>query len=66
MGRTNAAWHRDNRMPANPTMDQRIAWHVAHAQACRCRAIPEMLLDEVRRRGIDVPAFRGHDQDGRD
>ncbi len=30
-------WHEKNRMPKNPTTEQRIAWHVEHAQYCHCR-----------------------------
>jgi len=56
MARINAEWHRLNRMPANPTTDQRIAWHVAHARACRCREIPVKILEEMKRRGIELPA----------
>ena len=41
MGRTNAEWHRAHRMPKNPTVEQRIAWHRAHAQNCNCREMPE-------------------------
>ena len=36
----NEAWHRRHPMPRNPTMDQRAAWHQAHAEACGCREIP--------------------------
>jgi hypothetical protein len=55
MGKINAEWHRANPMPRNPTMEQRIAWHVAHAKACRCREISGKLLEEMKRRGIEVP-----------
>jgi hypothetical protein len=56
MGKINAEWHRANRMPKNPTMDQRVAWHVAHAKACGCREISGKLLEEMKRRDIQVPA----------
>jgi hypothetical protein len=32
-----------NRMPKNPTAQQRIDWHVAHAANCACRPIPQGL-----------------------
>ncbi len=57
MAKINAAWHRAHPMPKNPTIDQRIAWHLAHAGACRCRDIPAGLLAEMRRRGIDPPYY---------
>lgn len=55
----NAKWHRANRMPANPTLDQRIAWHLAHAEACGCRAISGKLKQEMERRGIKIPSRTG-------
>ena len=58
MGRTNAAWHRGHPMPRNPTLDQRIAWHLAHAENCGCRAIDGKLRDEMVRRGIEIPVFK--------
>jgi hypothetical protein len=39
MSKINAAWHAAHPMPKNPTLDQRIEWHVAHAKACGCREI---------------------------
>lgn len=55
MGKINADWHRAHPMPKNPTMDQRVEWHLAHAGACGCRAIHGTVLAEVKRRGIEVP-----------
>ena len=55
MGKTNAAWHRANPMPKNPTLDQRIAWHVEHARNCGCRKITGKLKEEFERRGIAIP-----------
>jgi hypothetical protein len=43
-------------MPKNPTLEQRIEWHLAHATACDCRAIHGKILEEIKRRGIKVPA----------
>jgi hypothetical protein len=50
-----AAWHEAHPMPRRPTLDQRIAWHLAHAVACGCRPIPDKLADEMKARGITVP-----------
>lgn len=58
MGTINAAWHRAHPMPKNPTLDQRVEWHMAHARACGCRAIHGTVLAELRRRGIAVPVFQ--------
>jgi hypothetical protein len=46
--RLNAAWHKANRMPKNPTTAQRIRWHQAHEKNCACRPIPEKLLALMR------------------
>jgi hypothetical protein len=48
--RLNAEWHRLHRMPVHPTMEQRIAWHRAHARHCACRPIPKPVQDEIARR----------------
>jgi hypothetical protein len=54
MGRINAAWHKANPMPKNPTLDQRIAWHVAHTAACGCRELTPKLREEFKRRGLKI------------
>ena len=46
---TNAAWHTRHRMPAHPTLQQRLAWHVEHVRHCGCRPVPPTL-----RRMIDA------------
>jgi len=46
----NADWHRANPMPKNPTLDQRVAWHLAHSAACRCRPRPATVIAELDRR----------------
>ncbi len=46
----NKEWHLTHRMPKNPTMEQRIAWHIDHAKNCACRPIPEKLREEMERR----------------
>jgi len=43
----NADWHRSHKMPKNPTVDQRVEWHVAHAEHCRCRPIPPKLQELI-------------------
>jgi hypothetical protein len=37
-------------MPPKATREQRIKWHVAHAAACGCRAIPESIRADVEQR----------------
>jgi len=31
-------------MPKNATLAQRVTWHVAHAQRCACRAMPNTVV----------------------
>jgi hypothetical protein len=52
----NQEWHEAHRIPKNPTLDQRIEWHLEHSQHCNCRPIAGKLLEEMTRRGIPVPA----------
>lgn len=33
----NKEWHLANRMPKNPTEQQRATWHIEHAKHCNCR-----------------------------
>ncbi|MCW5695453.1 MAG: hypothetical protein KIS96_01830 [Bauldia sp.] len=56
----NAAWHEANPMPKNATLDQRVAWHIAHAKACGCREIPPSVMAEIERRGLEVPTRTDH------
>lgn len=46
----NAAWHEAHPMPPNPTLDQRVEWHLAHAEACGCRPTPLSVAAEIARR----------------
>ena len=45
----NREWHRHHRMPPRATREQRIQWHVAHAPACACRAVPESIKPDVEK-----------------
>jgi catechol 2,3-dioxygenase-like lactoylglutathione lyase family enzyme len=50
MAKLNARWHATHRMPERATLEQRIAWHTAHARKCGCRDIPPRILAEIARR----------------
>ena len=54
----NAAWHDAHPMPKGATLDQRVAWHLAHAKACGCRGIPASVAAELTRRGMAAPSRR--------
>jgi len=49
IGIINKEWHLKNKMPKNPTLDQRIAWHVEHQKHCFCREMPEKLRLEIQK-----------------
>lgn len=51
-GKINKEWHEKHKMPTNPTMDQRIAWHLEHVKNCSCRKIEGKLAEEMKKRGI--------------
>lgn len=51
----NEAWHKANRMPANPSTDERIAWHLEHVKHCGCRKISGKLKEEMEKRHIKIP-----------
>jgi len=46
----NRKWHLAHPMPGKATLDQRIAWHIAHSRNCNCRAIPRTLQAEIKKR----------------
>jgi hypothetical protein len=52
----NADWHRAHVLPRRASEDERIAWHLAHAATCGCRAVPAKLAVRMLARGIAVPA----------
>lgn len=49
----NKEWHQQNRMPKNPSLDQRIEWHLEHQKNCSCRPIPVNLIGEIGRRRLE-------------
>lgn len=50
----NKEWHLAHPMPNNPTLDQRIAWHIEHQKHCACRKITGKLKEEMKKRHIKV------------
>jgi len=48
----NKAWHQQNKMPKNPTPEQKVKWHLEHLEHCACRkptAALQKLIDEYKR-----------------
>jgi hypothetical protein len=55
MSKINAEWHKANRMPKNPTFNQRVEWHLAHVRFCECRKIPKKFASLMDDAGIKYP-----------
>lgn len=53
MGNINREWHLKNKMPKNPTLEQRIEWHIKHSQNCKCREMPEDIRILVEERNLN-------------
>jgi hypothetical protein len=51
-------WHKENKMPKNPSLDERITWAIGHGGNCACRPIPESLLVEIKKRKLTVPKIK--------
>ncbi len=52
--KANKEWHLTLPMPKNPTLEQRISWHLEHAIQFTCRAIPEKLKEEMERKKLST------------
>ena len=48
MGKINAKWHLANKMPRNPTKEQRLKWHLEHSKNCECRPLTEEFLAKLK------------------
>lgn len=47
MNTLNKQWHLTHKMPKKPTIDERMKWHIEHAQYCACRKMSPKLQKEV-------------------
>lgn len=45
----NKEWHLANRMPRNPTPQQRLTWHLEHEKNCSCRKMPASMRAELEK-----------------
>lgn len=50
MDRIAQEWHLAHKMPKNPTLEQRIEWHIEHARHCSCRKMPESIAKAIAER----------------
>jgi len=48
----NKEWHLANKMPKNPTLEERIEWHLSRAKNCSCRPLGGRILEEIKKRGL--------------
>ncbi|VVB74338.1 Uncharacterised protein [Candidatus Tiddalikarchaeum anstoanum] len=48
----NKEWHLKNKMPKNPSIEERFKWNLSHEENCSCMPIPAKLLKEMKKRGI--------------
>ena len=48
----NKEWHLKNKLPKNPTFEERVKWHLAHQKNCTCRPIPGKLLEDMKKKKI--------------
>lgn len=55
----NKEWHLKNKMPKNPSFEERVKWHLAHQKNCQCRPIPEKLLEEMKAKKIKSSTHAG-------
>ena len=46
----NTEWHLKHQLPNNPTLDQRVKWHIVHARRCPCPSQDQDLLEELQKR----------------
>ena len=52
----NVDWHQQHPMPKNPSIEERIEWHLQHLKHCKCRNdLPSKLKEEMTKRGIVIP-----------
>ena len=49
MNKINEEWHKRNIMPKNPTLQQRIDWHLEHSKECGCRPIPASVAMAIKK-----------------
>lgn len=54
MGKINKDWHLSNKMPPKATFEQRVKWHLEHIENCSCMPIPKKLLEEMKKKRIEM------------
>lgn len=45
----NTDWHREHVLGSKAPMEERVRWHLQHAEKCSCRPIPRDVQDAIDR-----------------
>jgi hypothetical protein len=45
----NTQWHAKHQLPTNPTLEQRVQWHLEHARRCPCPSQDEDILEDLKK-----------------
>jgi len=53
----NKKWHNTHKMLKKASLEERIRWHLAHAENCGCRSMPLKLSAEIRKRKLHRAAL---------
>jgi hypothetical protein len=61
----NKEWHQANRMPPNPTIEERLAWHLEHAKNCSCRKMPANIAALLQKK-TEIPFDSPRQKNGRE
>jgi len=54
----NRQWHEAHKLPRNASLEERIDWHMLHAEHCGCRPMPDSIRRELEARGWTGPSVR--------
>ncbi|HQF36288.1 MAG TPA: hypothetical protein PLL26_01435 [Candidatus Dojkabacteria bacterium] len=57
MVKINREWHLANKMPKNPTHQQRMKWHIEHNKNCQCYPISDKIrkeIEELQKKGKKI------------
>ena len=54
----NREWHLAHKLPRNASLEERLNWHMLHAENCRCREMPDTIRRELEARGWTTPTPR--------
>lgn len=54
----NREWHLTHKLPRSASHEERLNWHVLHAENCQCREMPDAIRRELEARGWTVPTVR--------